>query len=143
MIGAKQFPRFCFIAAVLLSLILAVQGCGNKSSAGSSSSGYVHVEAGEAAEMIASGKYLPVDVRTEIPYGMGHIPGAVNLPYDQVSDDPDEEISLLPDKNQPLILYCDYGVSSKEVAEKLAAKGYTDLAEFDGLRVWEGELTKD
>lgn len=45
----------------------------------------------------------------------------------------------LPDKGQTIIVYCDYGGMSKKAAEKLAAISYTNVVEFDGMEVWNGE----
>lgn len=141
MIRSYRKPWRALILCLLLCLVICFCGCsGSGAGSAQQKEPYVHVDGPTAAEMIETGEYLLVDVRTEIPFNMGHIPGAINLPYDTVSADPDEPVELLPDKSQPLIIYCEYGGSSKEVAEKLAAKGYTDITEFDGLLVWEGEL---
>lgn len=61
----------------------------------------------------------------------------MNIPHD--SDD-ESFTSALPDKNKPILLYCDYGGISKDTAEHLSRDlGYTDVSEFDGLLVWEGD----
>ncbi len=145
-----DFKRILFPVVCVFVLPLLFSGCSKETpqenisasltpEPNSHQAGYLHVDADEAERLIASGEGILVDVRTEIPFNMEHIPGAVNIPYTEVSDDPDELIEGLPDKDMLIIVYCDYGGSSKEVAEKMAAKGYTNVVEFDGLLVWEGE----
>ena len=50
------------------------------------------------------------------------------------------EVKELPDKDQPILLYCDYGGLSKRVAKRMVKQGYTHVYEFDGLKVWKGKV---
>lgn len=134
----KSSLRNITILLFLLVFTLLPAGCSGSSKV-SSGAGYRHVEVYEAAELIGTEGSILVDVRTEIPFKMEHIPGAVNIPYTEIPDDPEEPVEGLPDKDQLIILYCDYGGTSKEVAEIMVSKGYTNIVEFDGLKVWEGE----
>ena len=98
---------------------------------------YTHLEPDEAADMIAKGDCVIVDVRGEPQYDLEHIPGAICITYDSEDED---FTSALPDKDADILLYCDYGGISKETAERLSGElGYTHVYEFDGLLVWEGE----
>ena len=123
----------------ILALALICMGCGASQGAAKEAT-YSHLEADEAASKIESGEYVLVDVRSEEEFKIEHIPDAINIPYD--SDD-ETFISALPDKDQPIILYCDYGGISKDTAEHLCKDlGYTNVSEFDGLLVWKGDTVR-
>jgi len=49
-----------------------------------------------------------VDARDPVEYAEGHIPGAVNLPYDQVITDP-ERLEKFDAQGKPIIVYCGGG----------------------------------
>jgi rhodanese-related sulfurtransferase len=49
-----------------------------------------------------------VDARDPVEYADGHIPGAVNLPYDQVITDP-ERLEKFDAQGKPIIVYCGGG----------------------------------
>ena len=124
------------IIIMMIAFVLVFSGCGSSQLSAQEAS-YRHLEAEEAAEIISSGECILIDVRSTEEFSTEHIPGAVNIPYDS----PDSEFtSAIPDRDQAVVLYCDYGGLSKDVAEKLSGDlGYTNVAEFDGLLVWEGD----
>jgi rhodanese-related sulfurtransferase len=49
-----------------------------------------------------------IDARDEGEYVVGHIPGAINLPYDKVITDP-ERLEKFDAKGKPIIVYCGGG----------------------------------
>lgn len=121
----------------MLAPVLAGCGAGGSSA---KEAAYKHLEADEAARVIESEECILVDVRSEKEYQVEHIPGAVNIPYD--SDD-ETFLSEIPDKDRTIVLYCDYGGISKNTAEHLCRDlGYTNVCEFDGLLVWEGDTVR-
>ncbi|MFO1407567.1 MAG: rhodanese-like domain-containing protein [Steroidobacteraceae bacterium] len=73
------------------------------------------------------GSVLLVDVRTPEEYAAGHIPGAVNIPYDQVA----KRLSEIP-KDDEVVLYCHSGRRAGLAATTLEAEGYTKLAHLVG-----------
>lgn len=81
--------------------------------------------------------FILLDVRRADEFASGHIPGAVNLPNEQIGK---AEIPSLPDKNQTIYIYCRSGNRSKLAADKLLALGYTNLIEFGGILDYTGEL---
>lgn len=81
--------------------------------------------------------YIIVDVRTFEEYCEGHIPGAINIPNEDIVD---TEPELLANKEQMILIYCRSGNRSKQAAEKLANMGYTNLIEFGGIIDWDGEI---
>jgi phage shock protein E len=70
---------------------------------------------------------LLLDVRTPEEFAAGHIPGAVNIPYDQVAT----HLGEIP-KGEEVVLYCHSGRRAGLAAETLAAHGYTKLAHLTG-----------
>lgn len=92
----------------------------------------------EAAQIMAGDEdFLLLDVRMEEEYDEGHIPGAINLPNEDIDTEPPE---ALPDKNQMILVYCRSGRRSREASEKLAALGYTQVLEFGGIITWPGDI---
>lgn len=84
--------------------------------------------------------YVLLDVRTQLEYDEGHIPGAMLLPDYEVSEKAEE---LLPDKDQLILVYCRSGNRSKSASRTLAELGYTNVKEFGGIRDWPYEITTD
>ena len=95
----------------------------------------------EAKEIFeAAGDYIILDVRRADEFAEGHIPGAINVANEDISDTQPAE---LPDKAQTIYVYCRSGNRSKQAAEKLTAMGYTGIIEFGGILDWTGEVVTD
>ena len=124
------------ILLFILSLTL-MSSCGTP---GSSSSGYRQISMDEAVAMMKDEKnYIILDVRRPDEYAKGHIPGAINVPNEEIGT---AEIAELPDKSQLILVYCRSGRRSKEASEKLVKLGYTNIIEFGGIQDYEGEIEK-
>ena len=73
-----------------------------------------------------------LDVRTPEEYAAGHVPGAVNVPYDQVAS----HLAEIP-KDKDVVLYCRSGRRTGLAAEVLEANGYTKLGHLQGdMQAW-------
>ncbi len=83
------------------------------------------------------GDYIILDVRRPDEFESGHIPGAINVPNEEIAN---SEIPELPNKEQTIYVYCRSGRRSKEAAEKLVKIGYTNVIEFGGILDWKGEI---
>ncbi len=134
----KRLLSFC-LAALLLT------GCtsdGNSEvSSVSDTISYHQISQKEAKEMMETDTSLViVDVRRQDEYDAGHIPGAVLIPNETITDTPPEE---LPDKSQTILVYCRSGNRSKQASEKLADMGYTNVYEFGGINTWDGEIVTE
>lgn len=82
-------------------------------------------------ELIKTGKYTIIDVRTKEEFDAGHIKGALN--FDYYSDDFEEQVEeQLKDKNKPYIVYCRSGMRSLYSADILKDLGYTDITNMKG-----------
>lgn len=101
---------------------------------------YKSITMDEAKELFETpGDYVILDVRRSDEFAEGHIPDAVNIANEDITD---TEPSGLPDKNQLIYVYCRSGNRSKQASEKLAAMGYTNIVEFGGITDWKGEIVK-
>ncbi len=124
---------FILIAAVILLTGCSIGGAGNSAS-------YHQITQEEAKEMMAKNDgHIIVDVRRQDEYDEGHIPGAVLIPNESITDKQPEQ---LPDLNQVILIYCRSGRRSKEASQKLADMGYTNIYEFGGITTWNGEIEK-
>ena len=83
--------------------------------------------------------HIIVDVRRQDEYDEGHIPGAVLIPNESITDQQPKE---LPDLDQIILVYCRSGRRSKEASQKLADIGYTNVYEFGGIITWSGETVR-
>ena len=70
-----------------------------------------------------------VDVREQLAFEQGHIPGAINIPRGQLELRVNE---LLPDPTQRILVYCDYGKISTLAAATLRDIGYGRAIALDG-----------
>lgn len=76
-------------------------------------------------------EYMLVDIRDEIAYNHGYIPGAINIPLDQMNLNKDK---LVTDKK--IIFYCKSGIISKDIAISLTMEGYKAFNLIDGFEKW-------
>lgn len=81
--------------------------------------------------------YLLVDVRTPAEYAAGHIPSAINVPYQNIARD-------LPEGAEEtiLVVYCRSGRRSGIAYDTLRAQGYDRIVDFGGIVRWRGELER-
>ena len=68
-----------------------------------------------------------LDVRTPQEYAEGHVPGAVNVPHDQLA----ARLAEVP-KDKDVVLYCKSGRRAGIAADVLAANGYMRLSHLEG-----------
>ena len=81
-----------------------------------------------------------VDVRRDDEYKAGHIPGAVLLTMETITEE--TATKVVPDKNQMILIYCRSGRRSKIAAQSLLELGYTNLIEFGGILDYKGRVEK-
>ena len=65
-------------------------------------------------------KDLIIDIRSKYLYNLNHIPNAQNIPYYSILSNH----SIYLDKSNTYYLYCDSGIQSKEVSDRLNLLGY-------------------
>ena len=126
---------FC-ITMVLLCLTGCAQATKQTETTGEAV--YMNITAQEAKTLMDSESgYVILDTRTQEEYDEGHIPGAILIPYDQVTAEAEE---ILTDKDQLILVYCRSGRRSKLAAEDLVKLGYTNIREFGGILDWPYEV---
>jgi len=76
-----------------------------------------------------------IDVRTAAEYATGFIPGAINIPYDEITLNPPTG-----DSNARIIVYCRSGQRSGIAKAALEELGYARVNDFGGITRWTGEL---
>jgi phage shock protein E len=76
-----------------------------------------------------------IDVRTADEFATGAIPGALNIPYDELAGN-------LPTTNrdEQIVVYCRSGRRSGIARKTLESLGFKNVLDFGGIDRWEGEL---
>ena len=124
----------------LLPFVISMMLLSSCTTPGGSANSYRQISMDEAVEMMKKESgYIILDVRSPDEYAEGHIPGAINLPNEDIGT---AEIPELPDKEQLILVYCRSGRRSKEASEKLVKLGYTNIVEFGGILDWKGETQR-
>jgi len=87
------------------------------------------IESGEPFDLI--------DVRTTGEFNSGHIPGALNIPVDNLSS----KLGKLS-KDRTIVLYCQSGARASGALATLKSKGFQNVWNFGGVSRWNGKLDK-
>lgn len=61
-----------------------------------------------------------IDIRKEYQYNLGHIPNAINIPYQNILNTPFKYLK----KEDKYIIYCQAGNNSKILKQHLSNLGY-------------------
>ena len=81
----------------------------------------------EVTQARADGARL-IDVRTTAEFARGSIPGATNIPVDELRT----RLSELPDLSTPLVVNCAVGLRGHTAARILVQHGWTDVRNLSG-----------
>ena len=77
---------------------------------------------------------LILDVRTPDEFASGHVPDAVNVPYDEVEARLGE---LGADRGRPVVVYCERGGRAGRAESVLLGAGFTDVRHLEGdMSAW-------
>jgi rhodanese-related sulfurtransferase len=139
----------------ILMLILAMSlffGCSDSTSNDDKASNFELIQP-KVDEVLTAGKgapisaqtlhdnmddYFIVSVRAASAYELGHIPGAINIPWKTIADD--ASLAMLPtDKTQKIAVYCYTGHTGALATSVLNALGYNASNLKFGMCSW----TKD
>jgi thioredoxin 1/putative thioredoxin len=93
------------------------------------------LKSGELAQLIAAGAVAVVDTRDPAAFARARLPGAVNMPLEQIESRL-AELHML--RGQP-VLYCRAGDKTKELSERLAEQGVPVAFLEGGILAWEAE----
>ena len=94
---------------------------------------------------LPSGKFILIDIREESAFDQDHIPHAVHIERDALlSADASAVRGLIPDLHtrpeSPIVIYCQFGVLSKEAAEHLSEMGFHAVHLEGGYGKWQAEI---
>jgi rhodanese-related sulfurtransferase len=82
-------------------------------------------------------KGVVLDVRTPAEFAEGHIPGAVNLPVDEVKAKVE---ALIADKQTAIVVYCRSGARSARAMKIMKELGFETVFNLaGGIRRWQAE----
>ena len=95
------------------------------------------VDGGTAKALVAAGAKV-VDVRTPQEFASGHVPGAINIPFDEIG----RRASEIGPASTPVVLYCRTGRRSGIAADALQKAGFSKLYDFKSVTAWPGELAR-
>ena len=102
---------------------------------------YTHIDQETAKQMMANEDgHVIVDVRGQDEYAAGHIPGAICIPNESITNTQPAE---LQDFDQVILVYCRSGNRSRQASQKLADMGYTNVYDFGGINDWTGETVSE
>jgi phage shock protein E len=87
---------------------------------------------GKDARALVERGALLVDVRTPEEFAAGHLPGAINVPVDEI----DRRASELGDPHRSVVLYCRSGRRSARAAELLGKRGFTAVRNLGPMSAW-------
>lgn len=100
-------------------------------------SGTKTIDAAVATRLYNREDAVFVDCRGEGDFRKGRLPGAVNIPASAV----DKYVKVL-DKHQgkPVVVYCNQGMQSSAVAEKIRKAGFAQVYTLrGGITQWKGD----
>ncbi len=84
------------------------------------------------AEFVSSeAPHLLLDVRTRPEFASGHIPGAMNIPVQELSS----RLNEVP-QDQPVVVYCRSGNRSAQAAQILGNADYSQVYDLGGIASW-------
>ena len=121
----------------LLLAVMLLTACGQDKE-NNQGAVYVNITAEEAKQIMDSEEgYIILDVREQDEYDAGHIPGAIVISHEEITEKAED---VLTDKDQLILVYCRSGRRSKIAAEALVELGYTNIKEFGGIIDWPYEV---
>lgn len=94
---------------------------------------YNSIDINDITDLI--GKVEIIDVRTKEEYQNGFIPSAKNIDMFGLLMNP----TFLLDKNKTYYLYCEHGMRSANVAEKLSQQGYNIINLLGGYSAYKNK----
>lgn len=72
---------------------------------------------------------LVLDVRTPEEYATGHVPGAVNVPHDELASRIGE---IEARRGAPVVVYCEKGPRASKATAALAGAGFSSVRSLAG-----------
>jgi phage shock protein E len=89
------------------------------------------IQGGDARRLVAGGARL-LDVRSPDEYARGHLPGAVNIPVQEL----DRRMAEVGPQDGEVILYCRSGSRSARATELLRRHGFNKVHNLGPMTAW-------
>ena len=83
-------------------------------------------------ELLKNNNLNIIDLRSNQSYNNNHIPGSINIPYNELLSNPFKYL----EKNKRYYLYCQKGITSKKVCDILSIKGFKTYNILGGYEEW-------
>jgi len=123
------------LVAACLLIVVSAAGAATADDA-AKSAGPASITPGELAELIELEKApLVLDVRSQKEYTEAHIPGALNIPHDQLAN----RLSEIPGpKTEEIVVHCRSGYRAGIAEKILIEAGYSNVRDLDGhMNAWQ------
>ncbi|MBC7172924.1 MAG: rhodanese-like domain-containing protein [Polyangiaceae bacterium] len=85
----------------------------------------------DARRLVDEGALL-LDVRTREEFAAGHLPGAINVPVQELS----ARIGEVGPKDRPIVVYCRSGARSGSAARMLGGAGFSVIHDLGPMSRW-------
>jgi len=132
MFSPGTFP----VAALVLALSAGVSRAADQGSSGAAQVAGVApgIVDGQTAHKLVAGGVKVVDVRTPSEFRSGHVPGAINIPYDEMPN----RYSEIGPPSTPVLLYCRTGHRTAIAMRTLRSQGYATIYDLQRYDKWVG-----
>lgn len=92
-----------------------------------------------------NGRGILIDLRAQEDYAVGHIPGAINIPYAQLQESMSELRKMVIQRSQRngsavIIVYCDRGNTSLRASKDLYRAGFRVKNVYGGMSRYHGPI---
>ena len=125
----KALPWIIVLAVVAVMAILLFQPKGG--------AGFAKIDSAGLIALQQKGAQV-VDVRTAGEYQLGHIPGSINVPVDQL-----QGAAASWNKSANYVVYCATGARSAEAQQIMKSMGFVNVADLTGgIATWTGTVEK-
>lgn len=95
------------------------------------------IKTNDIMKYIGNANVMIIDLRDRDEYNAGHIPTAINIPYEEL-----EERKNSLRRSLLLIFYCERGNISLLAARDLVKDGYNIKSLYGGLHAYHGKLER-
>lgn len=147
-IRAKFAQRLLILLTVLTLALAGIAGCSSAAPAAAPAAPPAAAEQTSAKQAVnqkitpadyqatfvdGGANHMLVDVRTPEEFAGGHIPGAVNIPVQELQ----QRLEEIP-QDTAVVLYCRSGNRSNQAASILGDAGYPEIYDLGGIVAWAG-----
>lgn len=137
----KRWLAIFALVSILISAAVFAwnQFAGSRNANTGSGKGYSVIASSQLISMLNGKQDLQIiDLREPSLFKNGHIPGAVNIPFDEFKNRMNE---VSPAK--PVVFVCHTGPMGDVASQMLAEKGIQNVSNLKGgMAAWDGPVTK-